>query len=64
MQAHHRVEDEQAGPDTLDGVEQALSVVMQVKAQDRDVDDGDVEVTPMTVSEPPLNQMTACTSLP
>jgi len=43
VQAHQGVEDEQAGPDTLDGVEQALSVVMQVEAQDRDVDDGDVE---------------------
>ena len=45
VQTHQGVEDEQAGPDTLDGVEQALSVVVQVEAQDRDVDDGDVEVS-------------------
>ena len=38
------VEDEQSWSQALDGVMQALAVAFQVEAQDRDVDDGDVEV--------------------
>ena len=43
MQAHQGVEDEQARSDVLDGVVQALAVGAMVEAQDRHVDDGDVE---------------------
>ena len=43
MQAHQGVEDEQAWPDALDGLVQALAVVAVVEAQDGDIDDGDVE---------------------
>ena len=43
VQAHQGVEDEQSGLDALDGLMQALAVAFEVEAQDRDIDDGDVE---------------------
>ena len=43
VQADQGVEDDEAGPDTFHGLQQALPVVAMVEAQDGDVDDGDVE---------------------
>ena len=43
VQADQGVEDHEAGPDALHGVQQTLTVVAVVETECRDVDDGDVE---------------------
>ena len=43
VQAHQGVEDDEAGRDALHGLAEALAVGAVVEAEDRNVDDGDVE---------------------